>query len=76
MLARCPLTPGVPGALARWITDATVRSFGSASLCFTPADAAALRVLDLEPRLAPAAVGPPQPILTMARNAMRVEIIE
>ncbi len=76
VLDRCPVQPGVRGALARWITDAAVRSLGSPSRCFTQGDALTLRSLDLEPWTAPAAVGPPQPILTMARNAMRIEIIE
>ncbi len=79
VLDRCPTAGGVRGALGRWITDQSVRSFGSPSSCFTPADAASLESLD-NPwwglAAYAAAVGPPQPILTMARDATRVEIIE
>jgi hypothetical protein len=76
VLARCPIAPGARGAVARWLTDQTVRSFGSPSSCYNAGDAAVLRALDLKPWTAPAAIGSPGGVLTMARNAMRVEIIE
>jgi hypothetical protein len=79
VLARCPRVGGVQGALARWITDAAVRSFGSASLCFTAGDASLLASFGSSwwgLATYRAAVGPPEPILTMARDATRIEIIE
>jgi hypothetical protein len=76
VLDHCPRLAGVPRAVGNWIADQTMRSLGRSSFCFTPADAAALRPLDLKPWTAPAAVGPPNLILTAVREGMRIEIVE
>lgn len=76
VLDRCPTLLGARGALARWLTDRTVTSFGSSSRCYRPVDAQALRALDLKPWRAPAAIGDPRSLLRSVRNATRVEIIE
>lgn len=75
VLGRCPPGLGERSALARWLTDRTVHSFGAPSRCFTPADELVLRALDLKPGQAPAAIGEPRSLLTAVRNATRVEII-
>lgn len=76
VLDNCPRLDAVPGALARWIADATSAGLGAGSSCFTPADETVLDVLDDYPWTAPAAVGPPNLLLDAVRAQFRVEIVE
>ncbi|HEX2807275.1 MAG TPA: pilus assembly protein TadG-related protein [Kineosporiaceae bacterium] len=77
VVAGCPVL-ALPGAkaVADLIMDRVRQQLAAQGpICTTPADTTLLARLDAFPQLAPAAIGPPNPVLVAASGKFRVELV-